>query len=144
MASSWAGLRWPKVPTAPESLPTRKVLGGGVEADKVTLHLREPEKELEAEGGWLGVDAVGATDDGGVLELESAAGEDVREVEDAGADFCGGFLELESLRRVDDVGRGEAVVKPAGLGADVLGDRGGKGDDVVPDLGLRLRRCGLR
>ena len=56
----------------------------------------------------------------------------------------GGFLELEGLRGVDDVGGGEAVVEPAGvLGVvDVLGDGGGEGDDVVADFGLDLVDAG--
>jgi len=72
MASSCSGLRWPKVPTAPESLPTRRSSAGSVEAGEVALHLRVPEQEFEAEGGGLGVDAVGAADDGRVFELDGA------------------------------------------------------------------------
>ena len=55
-------------------------------------------------------------------------------------DDCGGFFELEGLGGVDDVGRGEAVVEPAGVlrGVDVLGDGGGEGDDVVTDFGFDL------
>jgi hypothetical protein len=49
------------------------VLGGGVEAGQVALHLRIPVEQLEAEGGRLGVDAVGAADGGRVLELDGAA-----------------------------------------------------------------------
>ncbi len=65
--------------------------------------------------------------------------EDFGERDDAGADDGGGFLELEGLRGVDDVGGGEAVVEPAGLASgsgDVLGDGGGEGDDVVADFGF--------
>ncbi len=53
-------------------LADAEVFGGGVEAGEVALHLGVPEEELEAEGGGLGVDAVGAADDGGVLELDGA------------------------------------------------------------------------
>ena len=64
------------------------------------------------------------------------------ESDDAGADDGGGFLELEGLRGVDDVGGGEAVVEPAGLasgpGLMCLGDGGGEGDDVVADFGFDL------
>ena len=117
-----------------------EVFGGGVEAGEVALHLGVPEEELEAEGGGLGVDAVGAADDGGVLELDGALFQDVGEGEDAGADDGGGFFELEGLGGVDDVGGGEAVVEPAGVfgGVDVLGDGGGEGDDVVTDFGFDL------
>ena len=54
-------------------LADAEVFGGGVEAGEVALHLGVPEEELEAEGGGFGVDAVGAADDGGVLELDGAA-----------------------------------------------------------------------
>ncbi len=53
-------------------LADAEVFGGGVEAGEVALHLRVPEQQFEAEGGGFGVDAVGAADDGRVLELEGA------------------------------------------------------------------------
>ena len=53
-------------------LADAEVFGGGVEAGEVALHLGVPEQELEAEGGGFGVDAVGAADDGRVLELDCA------------------------------------------------------------------------
>ena len=84
------------------------------------------------------MDAVGSADDRRVLEFKGAAGEDVGEGQDAFANFSGGFLELEGLRGVDNVGGGEAVVEPAGFGADVLGNGGGEGDDVVLDCGFDL------
>ncbi len=125
-------------------LADAEVFGGGVEAGEVALHLGVPEEELEAEGGGFGVDAVGAADDGGVLELDGALLERFGEGDDAGADDGGGFAELEGLRGVDDVGGGEAVVEPAGgFGVgDVLGDGGGEGDDVVADFGFDLVDAG--
>ncbi len=124
-------------------LADAKVFGGGVEAGEVALHLGVPEEELEAEGGGLGVDAMSATDDGRVLELEGAGFQGFGEREDAGADERRGFAELEGLRGVYDVGAGEAEVEPAGgffilmrRRVDLLGDGGGEGDDVVADLVL--------
>lgn len=115
-----------------------EIFGGGVEAREVALHLSVPEEELQAEGGGLGVDAVGAADDGGVLELDRAALEDVREGDDAGADDGRCLADLQGLGGVDDVGGGEAVVEPTRvLGVrDVLGDGSGEGDDIVLDLCL--------
>ena len=86
------------------------------------------------------MDAVGAADDRGVLELDGAALEDICEGDDAGADDGGGFFELEGLGGVDDVGGGEAVVEPARVfgGVNVLGDGGGEGNDVVADFGFDL------
>ncbi len=91
------------------------VFGAGVEADEVALHLGIPVQQLEAEGGGFGVDAVGAADDGGVLELQGALPEDVGERENAGADDGGGFFDLQGLGGVDDVVGGEAVVQPTGF-----------------------------
>ena len=86
------------------------------------------------------MDAVGAPDDGGVLELYGALLQGFAEGYYAGADDGGGFFELEGLGGVDDVSGGEAVVEPAGvLGCvDVLGDGGGEGDDVMTDFGFDL------
>ena len=113
-----------------------EIFGGGVEAGEVALHLGVPEEEFEAEGAGFGVDAVGAADDGGVLELDGAFFEGFGEGDDAGTDDGGGFFELQGLCGIDDVGGGEAVMEPAGVfgGVDVLGYGGGEGDDVVLDL----------
>src|ERR1700679_3225220 len=115
-----------------------EIFSGSVEAGEVALDLGVPEQELEAEGGGFGVDAVGAADDGGVLELEGAFFEDLGESYDAHADDGRGFAELEGLGGVDYIGGGEAVVEPAGVFGvvDVLGYGGGEGDDVVTDFGL--------
>ena len=123
------------------------VLGCGVEAGQVALHLGVPVEQLEAEGRGLGVDAVGAADGGRVLELEGAALEHGEQSGDSVADERGGFFDLQRLGGIDDVVRGEAVVQPAGLGVEALGferlcNRGCEGDDVVLDFGLDLSDAG--
>ena len=95
----------------------------------------------------LGVDAVGAADDGGVLELDGAALEHSEQTDKAGTEQRGCFLYLEGLRRVHDVVGGEAVVEPTGLLCEALsfeafGNGGGEGDDVVLDLGLDFSDTG--
>src|ERR1700722_13119289 len=90
-------------------LADAEIFGGCIEAGEVALHLGVPEEQLEAEGRGLGMDTVGAADDGGVLELEGTAFERVCEGDDARADDGGGFFELQGLRGVDDVGAGEPV-----------------------------------
>ncbi len=125
------------------------VLGRGVEAGSVALHLGVPVEQLEAEGGGLGVDAVGAADGGRVLELDGAALEHGQQRGDAVADERRGFFDLQRLRRVDDVVRREPVVQPARLGVEALvlqalGHCSGEGDDVVLDLGLDLLRRARR
>ena len=111
------------------------VFGGGVEAAQVAAHFAIPEEKFHAKGGGFGMDAVGAADGGGVLELQRAALEDFAEAEDAFADDLRGFHEGEGLGGVDDVGGGEAEVEPAGGvgagGLDVFGDGGGEGENVV-------------
>src|SRR5580698_8139704 len=95
-------------------LADAEVFGGSVEAGEIALHLGVPEEQLEAEGGGFGVDAVGAADDGGVLELDGALLERLGEGDDASADDGGGFFELEGLGGVHYIGGGETVVQPAG------------------------------
>src|SRR5579863_6423307 len=119
------------------------VLGSGVKAREVALHLGEPVEQLEAEGGGLGVHAVSAADGGRVLELERAALEDGEECFDAGTKHRGCFSYLQCLRGVDNVVGGEAVVQPSGFGGQALrfegfGDGGGEGDNVVLHFGLDL------
>src|SRR5580698_2600821 len=123
------------------------VFGGGGEASLIALHFGVPVEELEAEGGGLGVDAVGASDDGGVLELNGAALEDCEKSVDAGAEEGGGFLHLQGLSGIYDVVRGEAVVQPAGLFAEPLrlqgfSNCGGEGNDVVLDFRFDLLDSG--
>ena len=50
----------------------------------------------------------------------------------------GGLADEQGLRGIDHVVRGEAVVEPAGMGADDFRHRGGEGDDVVADFGFDL------
>src|ERR1700757_3471141 len=71
------------------------------------------------------MDAVGAPDLGRVLEFPGAPFEDLGEA-------------LEVLGSVDHIIGGQPVMKPAGMGADDLSHRSGKGDDVVAHLGLDL------
>ena len=80
---------------------------------------------------------LGARDDGGERAVDP--------LEDEGARLA----DLERERRVDDVGGGEAVVEPAALVAELLGDGVDEGGGVVVErrleLGdpLRRRRRGL-
>ena len=56
----------------PGKLADANLFGGFVEALEITARFGVPVQQLEAEGGRLGVDAVGAADDGRVLEFEGA------------------------------------------------------------------------
>ena len=90
------------------------VLRRGIEAGDVALHLRIPVEQLEAEGGGLGVDAVGAADGGRVLELDGATFEHGEQRGEPGTDERRCFFDLQRLRGVDDVIRRQSVVQPAG------------------------------
>ena len=121
MRSSCSGFRWPKVPTAPESLPTRMSSAAASKRIEIALHLGIPVEQLEAEGRGLGVDAVGAADGGRVLELDGAALEHGEKADNAFANQRRCFFDLQRLGRIDNVVRREPVVQPAGLGRPGLG-----------------------
>jgi hypothetical protein len=137
MAASCSGLRWPKAADGAGDLADAQVFGGGVKAAQVAAHLGVPEQQLHAEGGGLGVDAVGAADGGRVLEFDGALAQDVAKPHNASR-MIQRLRECQRLRGVDDIGGGETVVQPARVGTDALGDRSGKGENVVPRLGFDL------
>ena len=102
------------VPTAPESLPTRVASSARASRVAAAVELERPAGELEPERRRLGVDAVRAADrerrrGARSARATTAAKRAVEPVEHEPA----GVLELERERRVDDVGRGQAVVEPA-------------------------------
>src|SRR5579863_734675 len=114
------------------------ILGGSFESSDVALRLGIPVGDFESEGDGLGVDPVGAADRGRVFEFPGAALEDLGETLQIFFYDLGGLTNQEGLRGVDYVVGGEAVVEPAGFGADELGNGGGEGDDVVADFGFDL------
>ena len=136
--SSSSGVRCAKIPTAPRELSYAHVFRSGHEARDVALRLGIPVGDFEAEGDGLGVDAVSAADHGSVFELPGAALEDFGEALQVLRDHLRSLADKQGLRGVDDVVGGEAVVEPTGVRADDFGDRRGKGDDVVADLGFDL------
>ena len=114
----------------------RDLLAGGDQPLAGAVEFRIGDRELEPEGGGLGMDAVGAADGGGELVLEGAALERGQERVDIGDQEIGGALELHVEAGVEHVRGGHALVHEARLGADDLGQMGEKGDDVVLDLAL--------
>ena len=63
--------------------------------------------------------------------LGADAGSTSRSRSMSASDEIARLAHLQRQRRVDDVGRGQAEVQPARARADVLGDVGGEGDQVV-------------
>ena len=131
-----------KVPTAPEMAQVAISRAGCLEPLAVARELGVVPGELEAEGGGLGMDAVAAADAERDLVLEGAALERGEQRVEVGEQDVGGLLELHREAGVEHVGGGHALMDEARLGADMLGEIGQEGDDVV--LGLALDRVDAR
>ena len=93
------------------------------DARAVTLEREGPAGELETEGGGLGVDAVRAADRQGLAMLLGASNDGGEGAIDPREDQRAGIANLERERGVEDVRRRQAVVEPAPLFAEPLGDR---------------------
>ena len=72
------------------------------------------------------------------LVLEGAALQGREDGVDVGQQNVGGAAELHGEAGIEHVGRGHALMDKARLRADVLGEVGQKGDDVVLRLALDL------
>src|SRR5205085_12447640 len=113
------------------NLPHGDSLFRSFKSRAVAARLVVPEREGEPERSGLGVYAVRASGLRRLFELVCAALQDfeerVRLVEQKRA----GVAQEQCVRRVNHVGRGEAVVYEARGFADTFGERGGEGDHVV-------------
>ena len=109
---------------------------GGGEPFAGAREFRIGDRELEPEGGGLGVDAVRAADGERVLVLLGAALERLHQALDVCDQQIGAARELDCEAGVEHVGRREARVHVARLGADDLGQVGQERDDIVLDLAL--------
>src|SRR5665213_224347 len=114
---------------------------GSIEALQVALHFGVPVKQLQAEGRWLRIDAMGTADGWCVLELERAPLKHFKKIDDAFADDGRRFLDLQRLRRVYNVVGSESVMEPARLRAQPMRMQAlchgcGERDHVVLDFGL--------
>ena len=129
--ASTRGSTLAKVPTAPEmaqvmtsALPARGAGGRG--------ELGVEARELEAEGGGLGVDAVAAADRGRQLVLERLALQGGQQRVELRQDQVRGAAELDRQRGVEQVGGGQAEMEEPRLLAGHFLDVGEKSDHVVP------------
>ena len=96
-------------------------VAGRPQAAPVAVGLEGPQRELGAEGGGLGVHAVGAPGDGDVQQLEGARLEGGHERIEIGQQHVGGAGKRGAQRGVDHVGGGEPVVDVrSGRRADAL------------------------
>src|SRR4029077_20440208 len=115
-------------------LPYPHVFGGGAKAGDIALGFGIPVGQLETKSNGFGVNAVSAANHGSVFEFQGTAFKNSRKFFQIGGDDGGCLLDEQSLGSIDDIVRSQAVVKPAGVGADDLGHGGGEGDNVVADL----------
>ena len=119
------------MPTAPESLPKASCSKASVEPGQVAIGLEGEAGEAQAEGGRLGVDAVGAADAERVAVLERPLDQGVAVGAGARQHDLAGLAQLQRQRRVEHVGGGQPVVDPAPVLADRGGDDVDEGGDVV-------------
>ena len=89
------------------------------------------QRELEAEGRRLGVDAVRAADGRRHLVLEGAPLQRREQRVDVGDQNVAGALQLHGKAGVEHVRAGHALMDEARVGADEFGEMGQEGDDVV-------------
>ena len=113
-----------------------------LEPFQVALHLLVPEGPFEAEGSDVRVYAVGPADAGSILEFHGALPENFQEILDVLEEDGVGLLEKVAVRRVHDVGGGEAVVDPLALFAEAFAHRAGECDHVVAGLLFDLLDAG--
>src|SRR5579864_425978 len=103
---------------------------------KVARDFRMPVCQLESKGDGLGVDPMRASDHGSMLELVGAAMQDIAKLLKVPEDYLRGGLDLQRLGRVHYIVRGQAVMEPASMGADLFCDGCSEGDHIVFYLGF--------
>ena len=117
-------------------LADRDRVAGAQQPLPVAPDLHRPERQLHAERGGLGVDAVRAPDHRRVAELARPRRDRRLQLLGRGKDAVERTRHLQCERGVDHVARREAVVhpRPRGLADALLHDVDERGDIVVGDL----------
>ena len=119
------------MPTAPEILPTLTMSRARSTRSRSRCSSAYHKRQLDAERHRLGMHTVGAADHRRAAVFLGPRPDRIhcrREILD---DQIARLPHLNRLGGVEHVGRGQPEVQPARGRADVLGDRGGEGDDVV-------------
>ena len=141
-SSSTRGSTLPYAPTAPDSLPTREPLQGRGASRSC------PRSSSSTQPSSFSPNVVGSACTPWCAPCTASSGAPrprqrrVARALDARQQQAAGVAELQRERGVDDVRRGEPVVEPARVLADLLGDRLREGDDVVVRAPLDLLRAG--
>ena len=110
------------MPTVPDSWPTRFDSSARSSRVRSRSSSNAQPGELPAERRRLGVDPVRPADADRVPVLLARGARPRRARARLRRGAAARLADLERERRVDDVGGGEAVVEPAPLGAELLGD----------------------
>ena len=95
-------------------------------------------RELEAEGGRLGVNAMRAADRRRIFVLQRAALYRGEQSVDIGDQQIGGARQLHGEAGVEHVGAGHALMHEARIRADEFAEMGQEGDDVMLGHALDL------
>ena len=109
-----------------------------LEPRTVTLKLEGPAGQLEPERGRLRVDAVRTADLERLAVLLRPRHDGAEGPFEAGHQQFAGVAYLEREARVDDVGRGQAVVKPAAGVAELTPDHVDERGHIMVDVGFDL------
>ena len=116
------------------------LLAGACQASLVARDLGIPAGRLEPEGDRLGMDPVAASHHRGGPMLDCQPPRHLRQAGQLPLHDQRGVAQGDGRRRVQDVGAGQAVVQPAPLRAEPLGDGSKEGEHIVLRLALDLVR----
>jgi len=121
-------------PYRPRNHPHPHRFPGVPEALPVAFHLRIPQGKLQAKGDRLRMNAVRTPDHNGILPAEGSLLEHFEEPFEVLQQQVRGFDQQQRQGRVEHIRRGQPLVDVAGSRADVFGNIGEKGNDIM--LGL--------
>ncbi len=125
-------------PHRPADLADRDRLTRQRESALISLQLGVPAERLEAKGGRLGMDAVGASNHRRRPMLDREPPHDLEQATQLALDDRGCVPELHGRRGIEQVGARQPEVQPSPLAPEALADRAHKGDHVVLALLLDL------
>ena len=117
-------------------------LAGAGEAELGTGEFGISLRQLDAERGRLGMDAVAAADRDRGLVLEGALFQCGEQAVETGGQHIGSAHELHVEAGVEDIGGGKAQMHEAGFGSHMLGKVGQESDDVMLGDALDLVDAG--
>src|SRR5207253_4248981 len=109
---------------------------GFFESRLLPFHFVEEKCEFEPERRWLGMNAMGSSDNHGCLEFMSAFLQYIEESPKIFQNDCGCIGHLQRHSGIEDIGGREAEMKISRSRAHELRNRSRESDHVVLHLGL--------